>query len=60
MIKLSLRIFSRALVGHLEGDTIASVHHKSEVITLVERISKVIITIKLDGRTASDIEVPLN
>ncbi len=32
--------------GHLEGDTIVGIHHKSAVITLVERLSKVIITIK--------------
>uniref|UniRef100_UPI00115E4509 IS30 family transposase n=1 Tax=Enterococcus durans TaxID=53345 RepID=UPI00115E4509 len=27
--------------GHLEGDTIVGIHHKSAVITLVERLSKV-------------------
>lgn len=32
--------------GHLEGDTIVGEHHKSAVITLVERLSKVIITLK--------------
>ena len=26
--------------GHLEGDTIVGIHHKSAVITLVERLSK--------------------
>ena len=36
--------------GHLEGDTIVGIHHKSAVITLVERLSKVIITIKPNGR----------
>ena len=41
--------------GHVEGDTIVGVHHKSAVITLVERLSKVIITLKPDGRKASDI-----
>ena len=35
--------------GHLEGDTIVGVHHKSAVITLGERLSKVIITIKPNG-----------
>lgn len=42
--------------GHLEGDTIVSAHHKSAVITLVERLSKVIITLKPEGRKATDIE----
>lgn len=46
--------------GHLEGDTIVGVHHKSAVITLVERISKCIITIKPEGRKAADIEKSLN
>ncbi len=40
---------------HLEGDTIVGIHHKSAVITLVERLSKVIITIKPNGRKALDI-----
>ncbi len=30
--------------GHIEGDTIVGVQHKSAGITLVERLSKVIIT----------------
>jgi IS30 family transposase len=42
--------------GHLEGDTIVGVHHKSAIITLVERLSKVIIAIKPKGRKAKDIE----
>ena len=46
--------------GHLEGDTIVGIHHKSAVITLVERLSKVIITIKPNGRKALDIETALN
>ncbi|MGX6979687.1 IS30 family transposase [Vagococcus elongatus] len=46
--------------GHLEGDTIVGVHHKSAVITLVERVSKVIITLKPKGRKANDIEEALN
>lgn len=40
----------------MEGDTIVGVHHKSAVITLVERLSKVIITLKPEGRKALDIE----
>jgi len=35
--------------GHLEGDTIVGIKHKSAVITLVERLSKVIITLKPMG-----------
>ena len=40
----------------LEGDTIVGGKHKSAVITLVERLSKVIITLKPEGRQAKDIE----
>ncbi|MFL2137198.1 IS30 family transposase, partial [Ruoffia sp. FAM 24228] len=40
--------------------TIVGVHHKSAVITLVERLSKIIITLKPDGRKASDIEQRMN
>ena len=46
--------------GHLEGDTIVGQKHKSAVITLVERLSKVIITLKPCGRLAMDIENRLN
>ncbi|MER2132789.1 MAG: IS30 family transposase [Carnobacterium inhibens] len=46
--------------GHLEGDTIVGVHHKSAVITLVERLSKAIITLKPNGRKAQDIEAAVN
>ena len=46
--------------GHLEGDTIVGVHHKSAVVTLVERLSKAIITLKPEGRTAGDIETVIN
>ncbi|NMA75316.1 MAG: IS30 family transposase [Bacteroidales bacterium] len=42
--------------GHIEGDTIIGKDHKSAVITLVERLSKVIITLKPKGRKASDIK----
>ena len=46
--------------GHLEGDTIVGEKHKSAVITLVERLSKSIITPKTNGRKASDIEASIN
>ena len=46
--------------GHLEGDTIVGEKHKSAVITLVERLSKAIITLKTKGRKASDIKVSIN
>ncbi|WP_256244703.1 IS30 family transposase [Alkalibacterium sp. 20] len=46
--------------GHLEGDTIVGLNHKSAVITLVECLSKVIITLNPDGRKAKDIETSLD
>ncbi|HLG26519.1 MAG TPA: IS30 family transposase [Paenisporosarcina sp.] len=46
--------------GHLEGDTIVGRHHKSAVITLVERVSKCIIAIKPAGRKAFNIEDAIN
>lgn len=46
--------------GHLEGDTIVGVKHKSAVVTLAERVSKLIITVKPDGRRALDIQRALN
>lgn len=46
--------------GHLEGDTIVGEKHKSAVITLVERLSKAIVTLRTDGRKASDIEASLH
>ena len=46
--------------GHIEGDTIVGAHHKSAVITLVERLSKIIITLKPNGRKAIDIENAMN
>ncbi|WP_161981107.1 IS30 family transposase, partial [Streptococcus sp. S784/96/1] len=45
--------------GHLEGDTIVGKNHKSAVITLVEKQSKAIITLRTKGRKASDIEQAL-
>lgn len=46
--------------GHLDGDTIVGEKHKSAVITLIERFSKAIITLKTNGRKASDIESSIN
>lgn len=46
--------------GYLKSDTIVGKHHKSAVITLVERLSKVIITLQPNGRQAIDIENRLN
>ena len=45
---------------HIEGDTIIGVHHKSAVITLVERVSKAIITLKPNRRKATNIETTMN
>ena len=42
--------------GHLEGDTIVGRRHGSAIITLVERVSKMIITLRTLGRKATDIE----
>lgn len=46
--------------GHLKGDTIVGLHHKSAVITLVERVSKCMIAIKSAGRKAINIEEAFN
>lgn len=46
--------------GHLEGDTIVGVQHKSAVVTLAERISKLIITVKPEGRKALNIQKALD
>lgn len=42
--------------GYLEGDTIVGKNHKNADITLVERLSKAIITLQTNGRKASNIE----
>lgn len=47
-------------MGHLEGDTIVGCHHKSAVITLVERLTKCIVAIKPARRQATNIETTLN
>ena len=40
----------------MEGDTIVGRHHESAVIILVEKVSKLIITIRPEGGKAGDIE----
>ncbi len=45
---------------HIESDTIAGARHKSAVITLVERLTKVILPLKSAGRMACHIETTLN
>ncbi len=53
------RMFKQG-VFEVKGDTIVGKKHKSAVITLVERLSKVIITLQPEGRRAIDIENRLN
>ena len=45
--------------GYVEGDTIICKKHKSGIITLVAVKSKLIVTLKPNGRTAKDIEARL-
>lgn len=46
--------------GHLEGETIIGKDHKSAVITLVERVSKSLITLEPEGRPAEEVEINLS
>ncbi|SCT36957.1 transposase (pseudogene) [Staphylococcus aureus] len=46
--------------GHLEGDTIVGRRHGSAIITLVERVSKMITTLRPLGRKPTDIENALH
>ena len=50
----------RRRIWTFRGDTIVGIHHKSAVITLVERLSKAIIALKPEGRKAVDIENSIN
>lgn len=44
----------------MEGDTIVAAHHKSCILTLVERLSKRIVTLPTTGRKTDDIEESLH
>jgi len=46
--------------GHIEGDTIVGAHHKSAVITLAERLTKMIITLKPTSRSALSVGQRIN
>lgn len=46
--------------GHLEGDIIVGRYHGSAIITLVERVSKMIITLRSLGRKETDKENALH
>lgn len=46
--------------GHIEGDTIVGAHHKSAVITLAERLTKMIITLKPISRSALSVGQRIN
>lgn len=46
--------------GHIEGDTIVGAHHKSAVITLAERLTKMIITLKPTSRSALSVAQRIN
>jgi IS30 family transposase len=46
--------------GHIEGDTIVGAHHKSAVITLAERLTKLIITLKPKSRSALNVGERIN
>ncbi|CDR23373.1 hypothetical protein PZI23_06790 [Staphylococcus argenteus] len=52
-------LFNRVF-GHLEGDINVGHYHGSAIITLVERISKMIITLRPLGRKVTDIENALH
>ena len=58
MVNISLRppeVDARIVPGHWEGDLIKGTMNRSSVGTLVERISRYVMLVKLEGNTAQDI-----